>query len=147
MMGIVRTAILSLLICIGAGMMSCDSDPRAKLQEDAFTAMAAQDPDALGKALGLGGSTPEIEQILADVKRLFGDIRRKGLLDEQKDFMGGAVVGRIVLSPGEADRGTGAPFIGSTGKEGVMEFSFAGSSPAPCEFSVTLQIEAVPPNP
>jgi len=140
-----RTSILVLLIFISGAILSCKSDPEAKLVDDSFSAMAAYDAVALGTTLGLGGSTPEIEALLADVKKTFGDIKRKNAWDEDKEFLGAATLGVITLAGVNSDRGSGIPFIGSTGMEGTVKFDFLGASTSPCRFSVTVQIEAIRP--
>jgi hypothetical protein len=102
------TFIFILLIFISGFLLSCKTDPKEKLVDDSFSAMVAYDAVALGTTLGLGGSTPEIEALLAEVKKTFGDIKPKTVVDEDKEFQGGT---HLVKSPllreiptGEAER-------------------------------------------
>lgn len=142
-----RMSIFILLIFVVGGILSCKPDPETKLVDDSFSALAKYDAVALGNTLGLGGSTPEIEALLVEVKKTFGDIKPKTLFDENKQFLGGYSLGTITLAPGNSDRGSGRPFIGSTGREGVMVFDFIGASSSPRSFSITVKIEEIRPSP
>ena len=140
-----HTSIVILLGFIIGGTLSCKSDPRSALVGDTFSAMEAGDAEALGAALGLGGSTPEVEALLVNVKKTFGDIRPKNVWDEKREFYGAISLGQISLAPGKTDSGSGRPFIGSTGEEGGMMIGFAGTTP--CSFSVEVKLEATSPTP
>lgn len=132
---------LQLLGCLLVG--SCKSDPEAELLENTFSALQSSDADALGRHLGLGGSTPELKALVDRVKIRFGDITPIRVWEKRKEHVGGASLGKISLAakPTTTSRGVGMPFKGSTGEEGVMELDFGSKGGAPISFSVVVQIE------